>query len=366
MYYLNLILITFLFSSLGNAHAVPLKGCMTSGCHTEFKEKHLVTHGPIKTGECMVCHFESNKDRPANPANKEQAHQKLTKMTPPNVVAICTTCHDEIKEALEDPKAPHHKIGEKGCTFCHNPHRSDKFKLFREDVFTVRCLSCHEKIRTNIEGATTKHGAVSNNESCTNCHNFHAQTEFGKLLKVKKEELCIKCHSKEQKSDDGRTIQTIGKFVSTLPVVHKPVKAKCYNCHNPHGGKELHLLDLKIIPDFYSTFKTENFALCMDCHEATLVTSVKTDTDTDFRDGKANLHNAHIIKTGNMGLNCLVCHNVHASTQLKQIRESFILNKEVIPLKYVKTANGGTCTTSCHSSSITYDREKAELNAPKK
>ena len=335
--------------------ALPKSGCLTSGCHEDLSKKHLVTHGPFKEAKgCLVCHYASKRDRPKDPSNKELAHKKLLKLTPENVNNTCLLCHDEMKAALGNVKEPHKKVTEKACSFCHNPHSSDHKKLFRDDTFSVRCFACHEKLKPVVQGAKTHHGAVVDEKSCTNCHTFHV-TEHKKLLKAEPQELCIKCHSEEQKADNGRIVPAIAKKLKDLKFVHKPVASKCISCHQPHGSQNENLLELTITKDFYSTFQESNFKLCMDCHEPALATNVHTKTDTEFRNGLDNLHFVHSVQRGAKGLNCLVCHDVHAASQARIMRDSYVFDKVQVPLKFEKTKSGGTCATACHSPK-TYDR----------
>jgi len=59
----------------------------------------------------------------------------------------------------------------------------------------------------------------------------------------------------------------------------------------------------------------------LNCHKEALVTTGKTVTITNFRNGEINLHMLHVNQ--NKGRTCRACHDVHASDQEDHIREEF-------------------------------------------
>lgn len=313
-------------------------GCQASGCHDEVSKARLL-HGPLKAGECAVCHFETSLDRPKNFSDKSTAHKKLVRFQGATVNSTCLTCHDVIKESFEELKAPHRRIGEKACTECHDPHGSSKPKLLHDDVLTSKCFTCHETLKHETAGVNVPHEPFRDEKSCLNCHDFH-EVRHPRLLNFKPERMCGKCHS---------------ELTGSRPVLHKPVRdGKCVDCHLPHGGKLGGLLKARNSVAFYSNFNISNYQLCFSCHRPELAGR--------FRNGSENLHYLH-LKREKKGYSCATCHEVHASHQQHLIRDSFIFQGVEVPIRFNKTPTGGTCTTSCHGLKR-YDRERAVVNAP--
>lgn len=79
-------------------------------CHSNFKDKFKVIHGPVAGGFCTSCH------------NPHMADNK--KLLVKSGQAMCTGCHLKA-EVLKNEV--HTDIAETSCTECHNPHGgSDK------------------------------------------------------------------------------------------------------------------------------------------------------------------------------------------------------------------------------------------------
>jgi hypothetical protein len=79
-----------------------------------------------------------------------------------------------------------------------------------------------------------------------------------------------------------------------------------------------------------------------------------TDTDTDFRNGRLNLHYLHVNQE-NGGQTCRACHSAHAGNQPKLIRDQAPSGSWSIPLQFKKSNTGGSCLAGCHGE-YTYDR----------
>ena len=136
---------------------------------------------------------------------------------------------------------------------------------------------------------------------------------------------------------------------------HEPVgEGDCSTCHDPHGSDFTSILLAMYPPRFYSEFKEENYELCFQCHDASLVETKETSEATNFRDGTRNLHYVHVdLKKGRT---CRACHEVHAGKNKKLVREHVPFGKWSLPLNFKKTTTGGSCTPGCHKP-YTYNRE---------
>ncbi len=108
----------------------------------------------------------------------------------------------------------HHPVGEfvseSGerlikCTTCHDPHRK-KFKYLLKKPLYELCKKCH-RIYTNKES----HSGLN----CLNCHKLH-KSRAEPL--VKKNDICMDCHTETFSIIEG----------------HRADK-KCITCHNPHN-----------------------------------------------------------------------------------------------------------------------------------
>lgn len=346
------------FLPTARAAQVFTSGCMTSECHKDIR-KNPVLHRPIKTGNCGICHFKSGSDRPnLASGDRKVIHRNLVKFDKDKINETCITCHDQMYDYLQDRNNPHNKITEKPCTSCHDPHGSDQGRLFASDTFRTMCFQCHTKLKTTLEKAAVHHSPTTDEKACLNCHEFH-NGKIRKLLLVKAEEICQTCHSKKLVTPAGREIENIGEKVKKLPFVHKPVLGKCITCHQPHAAEGEHLLEAPLPKSYYGKFESSKYQLCWDCHDESLATSPET-KDTKFRNEKANLHYFH-LQRGDKSYGCILCHDVHATSQSKLIKTSFVFQGVEVPMKFQSSLDGGSCTNACHGEKK-YDRKKAVQN----
>jgi len=291
-------------------------------------------HNPYTDGACDFCHKGSGKD--PGPITKP-------------VNELCFDCHTDFQEMLAQ-RPVQHPPALAACTSCHNPHNSPNKQLLLSDQGLL-CPSCHADIKTILETAKVKHGALEEGARCSNCHNPHASS-VEKLLVQQPYDLCIQCHSKDGLTDaSGTKLTNFKTLLDTNPVVHAPVAGKdCSACHTPHGGDNTRLLVASYPARFYSAYDPANYALCFTCHDSDKVTVAETTTLTNFRDGARNLHYVHVNKA-ERGRTCRACHEVHASRQAFQIRDGVPYGAQgwILKLNYQKTATGGTCDKTCHA-----------------
>lgn len=300
----------------------PLKELCTS-CHDD-KANLPHMHGPAAAGDCTSCHTPHESDIKPLLLKKDDE--------------LCVGCHVDMQELLK--KAHVHPALEGGCTSCHDPHGSAHPKLLAEDGAGV-CFACHDEIGAKVEKAPVVHAAAKTGKGCASCHSPHA-SDNGKLLLSPEKEVCLGCH---------KTIVT-----ASMTTLHGPIRdGKCTACHDPHGGPNAKLLVAGFPTEPYLPYSDTAYALCFSCHKRDLVQYPDTSFATGFRDGERNLHYLH-VNNAQKGRSCVLCHDLHGSRQPKLVADSVPFGKWSLPLKFVKTETGGSCSPGCHKTQ-SYDRK---------
>lgn len=327
------------------------------GCHKTRYTKEF-DHKPVKDGNCLLCH---------------DPHQSDTKrlLKSDTVNNLCMKCHD--RKSTYDAKAKklfvditlevkHSPIVKKSCLECHDAHTADHKSLLNFDAKMDLCLDCHDGVKEKVEHSKFKHGGVNTSEKrCLECHDPHA-TKHVKLLKKEPVATCLGCHDKEVKADeDGGMLMNMKKHLAENPNWHKPIKdvkkeGGCSACHEPHGSDNFSILRKSYTKNFYADFTNKEF-FCFKCHTDKKITKQFIDTNehnvTSFRDGKVNLHYLHV--NDRKGRSCKACHDEHASKYSNLIRDYTDFNGVKFPLRYIETADGGSCAPACHKK-FEYDR----------
>lgn len=307
--------------------AQPLKELCVS-CHSE-KTEFKNMHGPASTGDCTACHTPHESD--IKPLLLKEGE------------ALCFGCHEDMR-GLRAKKNIHPAL-DAGCTSCHNPHGSENAKLLLDQVPAL-CFQCHSDISDLITAAKVVHPPVKSERACVSCHSPHAG-DFTKLLPKEGSALCMDCH---------KTIIT-----KDMTVLHGPIKdGSCTPCHSPHAGQEK-LLVKEFPPTEYAAYSDQEYELCFSCHKRDLVQYADTSFATNFRDGERNLHFLHVNKT-EKGRTCRMCHNLHGGKNPVLIADSVPFGKWNLPIKFVKTDTGGSCSPGCHKPQ-SYDRKSAVKKA---
>jgi len=292
-------------------------------CHEE-KTQRANVHSPAADGDCTVCHNPHGGDLPNMMAGETEAE-------------TCFMCHENdktVKAYVHGPLA----VGQ--CSFCHDPHSTDfesNLKMPKHDL----CLSCHTEIADLIQNKY-KHDPVL--EDCTICHDPH-NSDYDQFLTQDIKSICFDCHS------------DLGARIETAKEVHAPVASDgCSACHSVHGSENPFILYDYFPETFYNDYEEGLYKLCFECHDEKNISSAVTEDDTNFRNGKDNLHYRH-VKMDRKGRSCKSCHEVHASNQPLHIRKSVPFGKGGwnLPIKFTKNENGGTCVVGCHKPK-TYDR----------
>lgn len=299
-----------------------------------IKSGAVSVHSPFDTGDCSLCHKNKN---PKNPGPVAGARNK-----------VCFACHEDFEQMVTSRRFKH-SVAQQDCTACHNPHNAAQKKLLLAATPGL-CNSCHVGIQQLMKSKVT-HAAVNEGNNCQNCHNPHASNVEHLLTRLPFDQ-CVQCHSKDNLKDQaGVKLVNIKKLLDDNKVHHAPVAQKdCSACHQPHGSDTFRLLVSAYPAAFYAPFDTATYALCFGCHNEQLATQQETTTATRFRDGNLNLHFLHVNKP-DRGRTCRACHEVHASPQTYQIRESVPFGPKgyILKVNFVKRENGGDCTQTCHT-----------------
>ena len=295
--------------------------CLT--CHPD-KVNFPNLHAPTAAGDCTSCHVPHESDHPS----------LLVK----DVNDLCFTCHAEMQDVMK--KKGLHPALVNGCTSCHNPHGAQHRKLLPAEGDEL-CFQCHAQIGEIVKNSRVAHAPLKTEKACASCHSPHA-TDNARLLVKDGKELCLGCHQKVLKKN--------------MTVMHGPIRdGVCTPCHEPHGSQNEKLLIKPYTTEPYVPYTEQAFALCFSCHSRDMLADPKTSSATGFRDGEKNLHYVHVNRKSK-SRNCSFCHEVHGGPQQKLIAESVIFGRWSLPLAFIKTETGGSCTPGCHKT-YNYDRK---------
>lgn len=295
---------------------------LCASCHAD-QTSHALLHGPVSAGACASCHLPHESD-----------NAKLLVKAGDD---LCFTCHGEVREMLAKKNV--HPAIESGCTSCHDPHGAAHPKLLAE-AGAALCYQCHDAIAEQVKGPST-HAALDTEKACATCHSPHA-TDNAKLLVKTEKETCLSCHPKVL--DAGMTF------------LHGPIQeGRCTACHRPHGGTERKLLNASFPAAPYVPYTDKAYELCFNCHQRDLLQYPDTSFATGFRDGERNLHFLH-VNNAQKGRSCRLCHTLHGGGNDRLIADSVPFGSWTLPLKFVRTEDGGSCAPGCHKP-VTYDRK---------
>ncbi len=313
------------------------ESCYT--CHKDEPKAYM--HSPASLGACLLCHS------PHESENKFLLNEKIPD--------LCYLCHDRIQAIIDDERSVTHAPAKDDCAGCHDPHGSDINNMFLVSDMTTLCTECHVEENVPIEkytaNVTHKHQPVEEAGRCAQCHTAHA-SPFEFHLIAEPMDLCLKCHDEEVTAYDGKVLADMAALLKANPSHHGPILGKnCSSCHNPHGSEHFRIL----VNDYPAEFYTEEFALddynlCFTCHESTILRDKETTTLTNFRDGSRNLHFLHVNRE-QKGRTCRACHETHASTHPRHVRDAVPFGKINWPLElqyqveYTDTNTGESCDT---------------------
>jgi predicted CXXCH cytochrome family protein len=303
-------------------------------CHADVTGAHDRVHGPASVGACGACHEPHTSTRP--------------KLLNAEGRDLCLKCHIRTGLEIEAGNTKHAPaLGD--CGVCHAPHATDNPAILIADTATL-CTSCHQDVAHTLSTATTQHAAVTTKRSCTNCHAAHA-SNHASLLKDEPKNLCFECHNQAIEMPDGTKLVNMKKLIETGKSLHGAVTQRgCVECHQIHGSDHRKLLVSEYPSELYFPFNESSYALCFNCHDRQLVLQPATSSATGFRNGSTNLHFVHVNKD-KKGRSCKVCHDAHAASADKHIRDNVAYGPGgwKLPIKYESTPQGGKCGGACHA-----------------
>jgi len=203
-----------------------------------------------------------------------------------------------------------------------------------------------------VSTAGVGHEPVTTGKNCANCHNPHG-SDVPRILADTEIHLCLGCHDEPMDTPNGPIVD-MKSWIDTNPEHHGPIRdGNCTGCHQPHGSENFRILQHTFPRRFYAPFSLDTYALCFECHEETLVLDARTTTLTGFRNGDVNLHYLHVNQQ--KGRTCRACHEIHAGTRPKRIKDFVPFGSWMYPVNFEKSETGGRCTPGCHVERA-YDR----------
>ena len=352
-------------------------------CHEPVDTKGYLLHDPVAKGECLGCHDPHGSEEPSQVikspqiklcdechkpvltrkyAHKPVAEGECMSCHPPHesrfknlLVAsgnkLCLQeCHEKMRPVVEAKKEQKVHLASEDCSKCHRAHDSNLPSLLTRPPLELCLDGCHEEIKKDMESSKFKHDAMTEELGCVECHRAH-DNKLGQLLRKPETELCFTCHEKLQAQ------------IAAAKFKHRPASDKwCVACHLPHGSQYRKLLFVDYPSTTLSAYDPAKYALCFTCHREGIVRERYVDDQTNFRNGRLNLHYLHVHREKD-GLTCRACHTEHASNQPAHVREKVPSGDWEIPIKFTRSKTGGTCVTGCHKE-YTYDRvNPVQLNA---
>jgi predicted CXXCH cytochrome family protein len=191
-------------------------------CHVSLTGR-VFTHGPITVGGCLPCH-----DYQSFPNKYELRAQGAE---------LCYTCHDQVREQVNNAVYVHGPVAAGYCVVCHDAHGANERFLLVKKADRL-CLSCHQDMLSELAKPFV-HRPIEQG-SCTGCHNPHASGE-SKFLVLPREKLCSKCHD----FTTTRHLHKVGAAAKTEFPPGTPVSAEgtttCYSCHFFHASNQTKL-----------------------------------------------------------------------------------------------------------------------------
>lgn len=321
-----------------------------TACHKDMTGAHDRVHGPASVGACGACH--------------EPHAARLPKLLREEGRGLCLKCHVRTDLEIRTKPVVHAPVlGD--CQTCHDPHATDQPGLLTRDPAAL-CTECHQDIANKLSSATTQHAAATTKRACLNCHSPHA-SDHAALLKDTPQNLCFECHNQPVELPDGTKLVNMKKVIETGKSLHGAITQKgCVECHEIHGGGHRRLLTNEYPSDVYYPFSESSYALCFSCHDKQLVLLATTPNATNFRNGDLNLHYVHVNRD-KKGRTCKLCHDAHAASRDKHIRDEVPFGKKgwKLPIRFVALPTGGKCSAGCHAA-YEYNRDQPIIYPPLK
>jgi predicted CXXCH cytochrome family protein len=313
------IFVSLLFFAAASCFPLPAAAEECLDCHelAAISPGGTVVHPPFGEKDCGSCHADHG----------DQERLLLTE----EGNALCAQCHGFTEQAF---LAAHHKIAPTGkatCVGCHDPHRSPNRRLLRSEL--------HAPVKAG---------------TCEKCHRSD-----GKLRIPINRDFCFLCHE---------------RAAFARPVAHDPVrKARCLDCHDPHGGGRVRLLRGGYTLEREAQRGQKDYAICLTCHDRSRLLEGTGAEKTRFADGERNLHALHVLATGRRseraagekGLTCRNCHEAHSANTAALTRTELDCGASLcMKMEYRRTEVGGECMASCHGERVRYSGAPAPGVSP--
>jgi DmsE family decaheme c-type cytochrome len=202
------------------------KICLSCHLNTAKQSDRIQSSHMKDAVSCVACHT-VHASTPAG----------LVARTAPQINALCTSCHLDVKAQFAKPFR--HKIpeNEMTCVDCHNPHGSGRQSMI--ETFAVNepgCFKCHGDKR----GPFTFEHAPVKYEGCGTCHEAHGSVNPRMLTRHEVRFACLECHSNLPAV--GATATKVGNSAAGVvpPAIHdlrSPRYQNCTVCHQKvHGS----------------------------------------------------------------------------------------------------------------------------------
>jgi predicted CXXCH cytochrome family protein len=261
----------------------------------------------------------------------------------PDGAQLCLACHSAIQTTAGGELL--HPPDDNDCLNCHHPHQSRVRSLLRDDEDLLICSQCHKDFLEASQKFPYRHRAFDPRSHCGNCHYAHQRDEQF-YLRENVSETCLTCHDLPIQVR-GRQLVNIARRLRESQYVHQAIDRGCPTCHTPHGSPQPSLLKEGYPAGQYEQYRSDNYALCWQCHNSALAESSPGAAHTNFRAGAENLHRLHVIEVGR-GRACHLCHHAHASDQLHLMRQQVRFQQWLAPMEWKPLPDGGSCVTPCH------------------
>jgi predicted CXXCH cytochrome family protein len=301
---------------------------LCNDCHKPVLTRKYA-HKPVADGECLSCH---------------RSHgSKAKKLLDASGSKLCLQqCHEKMRPVIVRGKEQKAHLASEDCTKCHRSHDSSYPSLLTRSPAEMCLDGCHKEIKENMASSEFKHDPMTKGLACVECHRAH-DNRFGRLLSKPATDQCLTCHDKFQNQ------------LETAKFKHRPAADRsCLSCHVPHDSSYNKLLFADYPSDTSSAYDPAKYAFCFSCHSEKVVRERYTTRDTDFRNGRLNLHYLHVNREKG-GQTCRACHGEHAGNQPKLIRDKMQFGNWEVSIRINKSNTGGSCLTGCHRE-YAYDR----------
>lgn len=223
-------------------------------------------HGP---GSLAIAKIDANHARLGETGNRCDTSEliEIRRLPSPAQSLICLKCHSAASTpALAYWNTSVHALNDISCISCHNLHESPRQKVSREKMAEL-CFGCHPDVKAQFS-LFSHHPVQERKVGCFDCHDPHGSPQLHMLKGVNLKDTCGRCHADKS-----------GPFVYE----HGDVTEICTNCHAPHGSVNRRLLSAAMPflciqchnpghRSVMSTSPSTNKALfanrCTDCHSS--------------------------------------------------------------------------------------------------